>query len=216
MKNLLFVILIFTGISAFAVPIIDAETGLLLLFINEDESAPSPVIMQGLGLSFPFFHGEGFFLDSGIFFTGTQYQYLNDRAFPADIERADTVWVFFIQLDARIGYTIPVSEVLSITLSVGPALLIRIPLFATDDGDQYMDEMSSFFYSSLRFLLAEAQAAFRWKLSKSVTVAFKLRVLYPADNIIELFERSLYNGLQIQGLISLEIPLGSETAPAQP
>jgi hypothetical protein len=216
MKYLLFIAILLTGMSAFAGPVIDAETGLLLLFTTEEDSAPSPVVLQGLGLSYPFFNGDGFFLDAGLFFSGTQYQYLNNRAYPADIERADTVWVFFAQLDARIGYTLPVSDKFAITVSAGPMLLVRIPVFAVDNGQQYMDDMLAFFYSNLRFLYAEGQLAFRWKINNTIAVSFKLRALFAATSIVEILQHSLFNNFQIQGIVGIEIPLGGEPEPAKP
>mgnify|MGYP000685403520 CR=1 FL=1 len=130
------------ALPGYALPYLGADTGLLFIINAEEGGAPSPVILQGIGATFPWIEPEpgidGMFLTSGVMFSGTWYQYLNDRAIPADVERADTVWVLLANFDLQFGYLFTLSEKLSLGTAVMTALMLPLPLFATDNGSQYL------------------------------------------------------------------------------
>jgi hypothetical protein len=204
----LIIVLLFMVVgSMWAIPFLGVDTGLLFIINGEAAGAPSPYILQGLGVTVPLIQEENFFLYAGLLLYGCQYQWYVDRAVPADNELADTIWTLLPQLDIRIGLPIKLSDNLTLGLSLGPALVCPIPLFAYDNGEAYRARMFEYFYVNLKFLYGEVEIFLRWAIVQGIDLAIKVRSLYQLAAIWDAIGISRLNGLQIQGLISLEIKL---------
>src|SRR3972149_3957261 len=173
-KQICVILFLITALDLWSLPFIGADTGLLFIVNTEEGGAPSPVILQGIGATFPLIADEGFYLDTSLLLYGASYQYLGNRAIPADIERSDTVWVLFVQLDLRTGFNAKLSDDLLFGATVGPALIFPFPLFATDNGAQYIDPMYSFFFLNLKFIYAETELFLRWAIARDRNLAFSI------------------------------------------
>src|SRR4030042_4219506 len=135
----LFTILILLAAGgAWSMPFIGVDTGLLFVINGESAGAPNPYILQGLGITLPLVHNEGFFIYAGLLIYGCQYQWYINRAIPADNEMADTIWTLLPQLDLRIGLPIKFSDNLTFGMALGPALVLPVPLLAYDAGAAYL------------------------------------------------------------------------------
>jgi hypothetical protein len=209
MKKIGFFILlsVLAGGGAWSMPFLGVDTGLLVIINGEAAGAPSPYILQGLGVTLPLVEEEGFFLYTGVLFYGCQYQWNVNRAIPADNELADTIWTLLTQLDLRIGVPIRLADNLTFGMSAGPALVLPVPLFAFDNGEAYRGPMFEYFYLGLKFLYAEGELFLRWAIVDGIDLSFKLRGMYQLAAIWDVIGISRFNGLQIQALISIETRL---------
>ena len=195
--------------SIWCLPYIGIDTGLLFLVNDEAAGAPNPVILQGLGATLPLINNndEGFSLDASLLVFLCQYQWLNNRAIPADSERPDTIGVVFVQLDIRSGILMKLTKELTFGASLGPALVLPFPLFAYDNGAAYFNSMYTYFYTNLKFLYGEAELLLRWAILKELNLTFKLRAMYQLSALRDVLTVSRFNGMMFQGIISIEIRL---------
>ena len=204
------VIVVFSLIAvlgAWSMPFLGADTGMLFMINGELAGAPSPVILQGLGVTLPLVQDDGFLLYAGVLFYGCQYQMYVGRAIPADNELADTIWTLLTQLDLRIGFPIKLSDNLTMGAMFGPALVLPVPLFAFDNGEAYRGTMFEYFYLRLKFLYVQGELFLRWAVADGIDLSFKLRGMYQIAAIWDEIGISRFNGMQIQALISLETKL---------
>ena len=207
-KSCVSAIFLFFSLTAWGLPYLGVDTGLLFIIDMEAAGAPNPVILQGLGVTLPFIDtGEGFFLDAGAMVFMCPYQWYQNRAIPADSERVDTVGVVFLQLDMHVGTLFKLSKELTFGVSGGPALVFPFPLFAYDNGSAYIGSMYTYFYSKFKFISLEAELLLRWAIVKDLNLTFKVRGLYPLSALWDDPAISRINGLNIQGLVSVEIRL---------
>jgi hypothetical protein len=204
---LLIGIVILFAAQAWCMPFIGVDTGLLFIVNTEAAGAPSPVILQGLGITLPLVADEGFYLDTGLLFYGCQYQYVSERAIPADTERADTVWVLFAQLDLRAGFDVKLSQEVTFGGTLGPAIIFPFPLFAYDNGAAYRDSMYAFFYNNKKLFYAEAELFLRWGIVSGINLTLKTRGLYPLAALWDDASIPRYNGIIIEGIVSIEVHL---------
>jgi hypothetical protein len=206
--QVLFVLLIaFTALGAWGMPFLGVDAGMLFMINAEGAGAPSPVILQGLGVTLPLVQEEGFFMYAGVLIYGCQYQWYMSRAIPADNELANTIWTLLPQFDLRIGIPFKLSDNLVFGASAGPALVLPVPLFAYDNGETYRARMFEYFYLGLKFLYAQGELFIRWAVADGINLSFKLRGMYQLAAIWDKIGISRFNGLQVQALISIETRL---------
>jgi hypothetical protein len=205
--GIVIVFLFWAVCGAWSMPFIGMDTGLLFIISDEPAGAPSPVILQGLGVTLPLIHDEGFFMYAGVLLYGCQYQWYAGRAIPADNELADTIWTLLPQLDLRVGFPFTLTDTLTLGASLGPALVLPLPLFAFDDGETYRGPMFEYFYTRLKFLYIQGELFLRWAIVEGIDLSFKLRGMYQLAALWDEIGISRLNGLHIQALISIEIKL---------
>lgn len=211
-KKLFFIIiLLLLGIPLTGLPYICIDAGIPLLFNSEENSAPNPVILQGLGVTVPVLSFEIVFLETSILLFGTQYQYADDRAAPADWERANTLWVLESVMDLRMGANIDLGNSWEVGLSAGPAFFLRFPLFAFDRTmeeeliPEYQESMFAYFFGNGRFFMSSIEAAFRWQLYDNIKLCFKLRNNLPLFHIWDGEAVPFWDQMIIKGLIGIAI-----------
>ncbi|MBN1522918.1 MAG: hypothetical protein JW904_00435 [Spirochaetales bacterium] len=205
MKYAFLLLFVLSTTLCFSLRSLDVETGLVFHLSSESQSAPNPAIFQGFGVSMPFLEEEGFFIDAGILLYGGHYEYVNGRATPADMERADTIWTLMVQLDGRIGYTFRINDTLTFTSAFGPTVIGGIPIFAFDSGEAVRGDLFLFFYTNIRFLHFQGQLSLQWRLAEKFSLVFKVRGLYPVSAILEFLDYVPINGMKIQGIVAAEI-----------
>lgn len=200
-------VILFFPVSVSAISYLGVETGLIFIFNSEEVSAPSPVILQGVGVTVPLMEEGGFLLETGILFYGTPYQYAGSRAAPADVERADTIWTLFTQLDIRAGYIFDLTSSLKAGGAVGLAFLLRFPLIPYDNGAQYQSQMFSYFFEYGRFILPEVQVFLKWAIVDNINLCFKIRAMITVANFWSPVAVPFWDHLFLEGLIAMEIAL---------
>ncbi len=200
-------ILLILPLAAWSISFIGVDTGLLFIITTEAAGAPNPVILQGIGMTLPLVEAPMFFLDVGLLFSGCQYMYLNNRAIPADNELANTIWTLFPQLEILVGIPIKFSDSVSMGVGLGPAFVFPLPLFAADSGDAYRSSMFDFFYGKLRLFYGEFELFLRIAIVKGADLRLKVRGLYALSTLWDDPAVNRWNGLQIQGLVSIEAHL---------
>jgi hypothetical protein len=200
-------VLFLAAFSAWPISFLGADTGLLFLVTTETGGAPNPVILQGIGITVPLVEEPMFFLHAGLFLYGCQYMYLAGRAIPADNELANTIWTLFPQIDLLVGLPLKLSDSLTLGAGLGPAFVFPVPLFASDSGDDYRSSMFAFFYSKLRLFYGELELFLRWAIVKGTDLNIKVRGLYALYTLWDDDGVNRWNGLQVQGLISVEVHL---------
>ena len=125
----IFLLLLFPLLGSSGLIWLGIDTGTLLLFNSEENSAPSPLLTT-LGVSIPILQKDNpIYWLAALNFFGTYYEYSADRALPAEIEKADTLWTLGVILDTRFGFAFSVLEdKLKFGASGGLALVFRFPL----------------------------------------------------------------------------------------
>ena len=144
----------------------------------------------------------------------TQYQYsttgeddATGRFAPAEIERANSLWVLGVLLDTRFGYAFELSDTLRLGGAAGLALVFRLPLIAFEDAGQYQADAFSYFL--IRFLYPEIEIALHWDLLKDIGISFALRGLFPLFHIWDGEDVLFVDQLIIMGNLELRILLNS-------
>jgi hypothetical protein len=199
--------LITSTMGAWSLPYFGIDLGLIFLGNAEEDSAPNPVILQGLGVTFPIFQIDDIVIEVGGLFYGTQYQWTNNRASPADIERADNFFVLAVQIDGRVAYEWQLSEQIGMGFGGGLSLVFRIPLFAYDNGEQYRSDMTVYFFDMARFLYPRGDFFVDWAIVQGLELRFTVQALVPIYNLWSGEEVPIWDGGMIQGIVSLRFLL---------
>ncbi|MBN1799429.1 MAG: hypothetical protein JW822_12720 [Spirochaetales bacterium] len=207
--SILFVFLfLFAGaIGAWSQSYFSLNLGLIFLGNAEEDSAPNPVILQGIGATFPVYQIDAITIEIGGLFYGTQYQWANNRASPADIERADNFFVLSTQIDGRVTYEWRLSDQVGMGVGGGLSLVIRIPLFAYDNGEQYRSDMTSYFFEMARFLYPRGDFFVDWAIVEGLGLRFSIQALVPIYNLWSGEGVPFWDGGMIQGIVSLRFLL---------
>jgi hypothetical protein len=196
-----------SGVSgAWSLSYLGVDLGLIFLGNAEEDSAPNPVILQGVGVTFPVYQLDALTIEVGGLFYGTQYQWLNNRASPADIERADNFYVLSVQIDGRVMYEWKVSDQVDLGVSGGLTLAIRVPLFAWDEGEKYREDMTAYFLEG-RFIYPQAGGYVDWAILEGIELRFSLRVFFPLYNLWSDEGMPFWDGGMVQGIVSMNFKL---------
>ncbi len=202
----LFLFLLFTTTGAWSLSYLGVDLGLIFLGNAEEHSAPNPVILQGLGVTFPVYQFDSLTIEVGGLFYGTQYQWLNDRASPADIERADNFFVLSVQIDGRVMYEWKVSDQVDLGVSGGLTFAFRIPVVAWDEGEKYRADMTAFFLEG-RFIYPQAGVFVDWAIVEGLELRFSLRAFFPLYNLWSGEDMPFWDGGMAQGIVSMNFKL---------
>ncbi len=190
-----------------SLPYFSVDLGLIFLGNSEEYSAPNPVILQGLGATFPVYQIDALTIEIGGLFYGTQYQWTDNRASPADIERANNFFVLAMQIDGRVAYEWQLSDQVGIGVAGGLSLVFRIPLFAFDNGEQYRSDMTAYFFDMARFLYPRADFFVDWGIVEGLELRFTVQALVPIYNLWIGEGLPFWDGGMIQGIVSLHFLL---------
>ncbi len=220
-KICLVAILMLLFVSVYVVPALDwlgLDAGIFVLVNTDEDSAPSP-LLNTLGMSIPFlYYNTPLYWEASLLFFNTQYQYSFETsaadaagrpAFtPAEIEKANSLWVLGVLLDTRFGYMFELSDRIRLGGAGGLALVFRLPLIAFDDGAQYQPDAFAYFFT--RFLYPEVELAFHWDILDDLGLSFTLRGLFPIFHIWDGENVSFADQLLIMGNLCVRIRLGVE------
>ena len=185
---------------------LEIDVGLLYLLNGDQDSGPSPLLTT-LGASIPINRvSRPLVWNTGLHLFGVHYQYASDRATPAELEFADSLWTLGIMVDSTFGYRFAPGEKIGFGGAAGLAGVFRIPLFPVGGGAEFWGDTFKYFLS--RFLYTEVMFFLDWAVREKLTLDFSLRILYPVFNLWGGGSLPFYDQLIIKGLIGFRIPLG--------
>jgi len=164
---------------------IEADAGLMFLINTYEDSAPSPLLLNHLGVSIPIpvMSAESplYWDASLLFFFPLYYQYNEadgaPQFSPAEIERADTLWTLGIILETRFGYMFTLSERVRLGGAAGLAAVFRLPIVAIEQGGEHQGEAWSYFL--LRSVYPQLDIACVWDVLDGLGLVFSVRGLFP-------------------------------------
>ena len=144
-------------------------------YTGESRYTSSPV-KSFMGISIPFKLNSRIDFRPGLelFYFDYVWDQTEGRAVPAAIETADRICVFHFLLDPAFTVNFNPAEYIFLGVGGGPSFLLRLPMFASDGGDVYRDELVSYLYSSGRFVYTAAGGFFRWQFSENSSLNLRL------------------------------------------
>jgi hypothetical protein len=185
-------LLLATAPFTFALSITEIDINVSpIFFIGSSPPAgyggPSP-ILQTFGASMVLSLSGPWYMEPSIEFFGTYYEWTGGtdpntgRAVPTGYETGAGFFTAGSLIALQFGAMFPVTSFLSLGGSVGPDFMVRFPLELTNNSSLSIagrGPATSYFYSSLRFLLPETRFIVRWQVVDAVGLVFSLRALFP-------------------------------------
>lgn len=182
------------------------HSGLLYIHNGVEDGAPSalvPPLGAWVPIKLPL--APSLSWEAGLMIVGLTYTWEDDRGVPVEIEHADTFWVLGLAGDLRVVRTWPLAKSLSLGVTGGLALLLRIPLIPYDDAASDWGALAGFF--ALRSLFPEVGATLRWQAVDRAAIVLQLRALYPLHNIWDGDTPSALDHLTAGAILGLELEL---------
>ncbi len=160
----------------------------------------------------------GLTFNPSIDFFWQEYLYTESgKVVPTQIETGTTVGPIAGTLGIIIAlpyvYSITLSEELELFLGASPSFLLRFPLRSIEGSET--SDLTSYFYSSLRFFYPELQAKLFYTLTDRVSLGFSLRIFVPVHNLWDEFSVPFWDELMLFPHISVRIHADGSGA-AQP
>ena len=207
LKKIFIVVLIILvcplGLFAFEVDGIQVNTTTFIMLSAEPiEKSPAPgLITQGFGVSVPMTINSIFYLEPGIgFYTYNVILDDENRAVLANIETANRISIFNLEIRPEVGASFRVIESLKLGFSIAPLFSFKIPLTAHDyvDGTEARENVSSYFLSKGRFFSLYLAGILKWYATESITLVFKTGTNLPIYHFWDEEDIAFYNQLTIQ------------------
>lgn len=154
------------------------------------------------GAAFDIPLGRTFRLSPGVDIWYKDYVFTEGRAVPTQIETGPAVgqiagtfgFVVSIPIEARFA----VARGLSLHAGIGPAALLRAPIFPIEGSDT--DELVEYFYADGRYFYPELRAGGDYEVSERVGIRFELRGfapfgrIYAGDNGLPWWDQVMTSG----------------------
>ena len=142
---------------------------------------------------------------------GTYYEWspLESRPTRTEAETTGGMWVLGALLgsDYAIGWAI--SPTVSLALSTGLDLSLRVPLLIEQAaGPDDVTNASAYFYSAARFLMPHNELRVEWMAFSQMAVSLAVRIYYPVVHAWDSEGRPFSDQLMLGGLVGVSIPLG--------
>ncbi len=180
--------------------------GLLYIVNGIEDGAPSalvPPLGAWIPVALPL--GPSMSWEAGVMIAGLTYTYEDGRGVPVETEHADTFWVLGLAGDLRVVRMWPLSKSLSLGVTGGLALLLRIPVIPYDDAASDWGSLAGFFL--LRSLFPEVGATLRWQALERTAIVVQLRALYPLHNLWDADAPSALDHFTAGLIVGLELAL---------
>ncbi len=182
------------------------HSGLLMIVNGVENGAPSALVPPlGAWVPVRLPRPAGLSWEAGVMMVGLTYDYEDGRGVPQEIEHANTFWTLGLMGDLRVVRLWPVHERLSLGVTGGLALFLRIPVIPYDDAAADWGDLATFFLT--RSLFPEAGGMLRFKIRDDVALAVQLRALYPLSNIWDADKPSWLDHFTAGLLAGLEFKL---------
>lgn len=200
--SILIVFFTLIGFNVFSIDYLSIDGGAIKMLNAEENSAPGP-LMPTFGVSFNILPVEKpLLLEAGLLFFGTGYQYINDRAVPAELEAANSLFVLGILLEARFGYLFTLTDMFKIGGTVGIASVFRFPVKAYDNGGENQGDAVAYFLP--RFLYPEVEVTFRWKLKEKIGLSLGVRCMLPIFHIWDGESLPFYDQMMFSAIVGVQ------------
>ncbi len=145
----------------------------------QTSSAVNPIMINYVGIAFPFRINPVLYFPPSLSITGTHFLHTGSRAVPAAIEDPNTLWVLHMIVDVPLGFSFQFNPELSLSVEAGVAFFLRFPLWAYDQGEAVRLSMYEYLFGNARFLYPETGIIFTWKFAESFAIQFRGKVFYP-------------------------------------
>jgi hypothetical protein len=187
---------------------------------------PSP-ILQTFGVSMVLSINDRWYIEPSVEFFGTYYEWTGGmdastgRAVPTGYESGAGFFTAGGLIACQVRAMFPVTSFLSLGGAAGLDVMVRFPLELTNNSALSVagrGPATSYFYSSLRFLLPETRFIMRWQVVDAVGLVFSLRALYPVFHLWDGEGLPFTDQLSVALTIGFVIRVGGKPAPqaAQP
>lgn len=208
------IFLLFPIFTASTLDWLGLDASLIVLINTDENSAPSP-FLNTFGMSLPFLYNDTpLYWESSLLLFGTHYQHSfegnvdaadSSRPLftPAEIEKANSLWVLGVLLDTRFGYLFELNDRIRLGGSGGLAFVFRLPLLAIEDGDQYRGAAFGYFFT--RFLYPEVELAFHWDVLDTLGLSLTVRGLFPLFHLWDGEQVSFADQMMVMGNLCVRI-----------
>jgi len=182
-----------------------ADAGLSLMLNAEEASAPSPLLLV-LGLSMPIRQvDDSFYWEARYLFFTTHYGYADGKAFPVEVEAADSLWTLALDAESALGWRFDLGDKVRMGGGLCLAALFRCPLFAVGAGADFRAD--AFRCLMARFLYTGLEVCLDWRAQERMALVFSLRGLYPLFLAWEKGDVEYWDQLILGGTVSLRFAL---------
>ena len=178
---------------------------------------PSMTVAPLIGVSVPLRLSGPLFIEPGIEFLGTFYDWTGSGA---QITNSDSGFGFFtvgVLLSMQAGVSLAVSPVISIGAAAGLDLLVRFPLELQNTGSTVQGDESNalgWFYGAARFIYPETRLFLRWHIMDPLDLVFNVRGFYPVFHLWDGSGQPFWDSLMVSAGIGFAVRLGKPAAPA--
>ena len=187
---------------------LSVEAGLLFVGNAEPDSAPSPVV-QTLGLSFAVYEGALALVTTGVHVFGTLNQLVEAVPLPVELEVPGQTWIWVLNgaIELLAGFKLTLGDLAQVGFLVGPSVLLRYPLFASEDAEDDKNAASRYYYDVGRFFYPEAGLFLRWKMSEGLAVSISMRGYFPAYHLWHRSDLPLWHEMLVAARIGFHVRL---------
>jgi hypothetical protein len=208
------------ALSGLSIDELDANASLVFMGSNPPAGSGDPdfAIAPLIGVSMPFRLSGPFFLEAGLEFLGTNYEWISssNSAVLTQSESASGFFTVGALLSMQAGASFPVSSVISLGGAVGLDFFLRFPLELQNQVQSGQDSALGWFYSSGRFLYPETRVFMRWHISDPIDLLLNVRAFYPIFHLWDGSGQPFWDALMVSGGIGFAIrlrPAAPRTAP---
>lgn len=147
------------------------------------------------------------------------YAFTEGRAVPTQIETGQmtgpVATTFGFQLSLPFDFRIAGDESWSMSVGIGPSLLLRAPIVPIEGSETA--ELAEYFYSDLRFLTPELRLGAEFALNERVGISTRIRGFAPATRIADADnELPWWDQLMVSGQVGLSFALGTQPQSGNP
>ena len=174
-------VLLVGGVGATDGNAMSVEAGLLFVGNAEPDSAPSPVV-QALGLSVTVYEGTFALVTTGVHVFGTLNQLVEAVPLPVELEVPGQTWIWVLNgvIELLGGFKVTLGDLAQVGLLVGPSVLLRYPLLASEGAEDDKNAAIRYYYDVGRFFYPAAGLFLRWEMSEGLAVSVSMRGYLPA------------------------------------
>ena len=214
-------------VPGFSLSVTELDGNLSMLFIGSNPQTianhgqdPSMTIAPLIGVSIPLRLSGPFFIEPGLEFLGTYYDWNGSGAQMTQAESGTGFFTVGALLSIQAGASFALSPVISMGGSVGLDFLVRFPFELQNTSATVQNDEGSalgWFYGAARFIYPETRLFVRWHISEPVDLVFNVRGFYPVFHLWDGSGQPFWDALMVSAGVGFGVQLGKlGAAPAAP
>ena len=160
---------------------IETRIGLVSYGYTGETRYTSSPLKESLGAALPMVLNEKYEFrpELTLFYFDYVWDSESERAVPAAIETADRISVFHFFVSPAFSRLFPLDEKIVLGISASPSFLFRLPLIASDNGEDYRRDISGYLYSAGRFFYPSFGGFFRWQFAEKTALDVSAGICLP-------------------------------------